>query len=104
MRRWIITLAATIAIVVGVVGVLASASASRTSAPERGEAASGGIATDRASGDTTTGRSRAHGGDCWDDCGDPGESAGHAAQSTAATTPSIDDDGDGDGGDCGDGD
>jgi hypothetical protein len=47
------------------------------------------------------------GGDntCWDDCGDPGGS--NCTSSTGAghtSTGVVDDDGDGDGGDCGDGD
>jgi hypothetical protein len=42
---------------------------------------------------------------CWDDCGDPGGSlCGSGASTSHGPTGVVDDDGDGDGGDCGEGD
>ena len=126
-RLPLFVLVATIAIVVAVGGALATTHGTQTSGPEPKiavtTAAAAPLAADvplgrpktrvsatppkatakpkpatHAASTAAKGRTK----DCWDDCADPGESnCGSAAGGNHPSTGVVDDDGDGDGGDCG---
>jgi hypothetical protein len=134
MRRLpLFILVTTIAIVAAVGGALATTHGAQTNESEPGTATTGGgdptvpapmLAADvppsqpeanataaprrTKSKPATQAESNSGGGranDCWDDCGNPSDaSCGTGANPGRGSTSVVDDDGDGDGGDCGEGD